>query len=129
MKIGGKILITGLAIVTVGVLAYVGFYKDNSASMTLLLRCDTGLTGTLTLVNGHTSTEQTASVEKACKTGSVEIENYVRGAQITVTYETAKQDPAILTLVHGADIETSPDGYFSVVAIRKATPVLSRARL
>jgi len=128
MKIG-KVSIAGMAALAVAVLAYVGLYRDNSASMTLLLRCDAGLTGTLTLANSHSSAEQTASVDEICKAGSMEINDYARGAEVTVTYVTAKQDPAILTLAPEADIETSPDGYFSVVAISKANPFLSRDRL
>jgi len=128
MKIS-KVSVAGMTALAVAVLAYVGLYRDNSASMTLLLRCDTGLTGTLTLANSLSSAKQTASADEVCRTGSMEINDYVRGAEVTVTYVTAKQDSAILTLAPEADIETSPDGYFSVVAIRKAKPFLSRDRL
>lgn len=130
MKTGGKILIAGLAVAAASAAAYtIHYHQDNSATMTLLLRCDEGLTGTLTLVNSETSVEQTADVAQACKTGSMEIGDYKRGAEIKVTYRPDGQGPATLRLAHGTDIETSPDGFFSVMAIRKAPPHLVRGKL
>lgn len=129
MTNGGRILIAGLGVVVAGALVFALGDRDNPATLSLLLRCDDGIAGTLTLVNSQTSVERTADVAQVCKAGSMEIADYMRGAEIVVTYRPGAKEPASLTLKPSTDIETSPDGFFSVIAIRMAAPHLMRGQI
>lgn len=129
MKTGLKMLIAGLLVVAAGFVSYSIFFRDSGSNMTLLLRCEDGVGGTLKLVNRMTSEARTADAGQACENGSMEIGNYRRGGEIEISYLPVGSGPETLILAPGTEIETSPDGFFAVMAIRKAAPHLVRDKI
>ena len=121
----GALLIGGA--IAAAVMVFVLTRDDSGAELSVLLRCEQGVAGTLVVQSNERTA--TADVVEACSSGAVTLGGYEQGQDLSIAYTDKAGTTSKLQAVYGRDIQSSPDGFFAVISLASQSPRLANEKL
>jgi preprotein translocase subunit SecF len=120
------VVMASVSILIIG-LSFLYFNQEKASGLTILLRCQTELSGNLLINTGlQNNPTQTISLDKACKAGMVKVANYQEEQDIQIVLWQSKNQQAELWIRYADNIQVDrQDGYYAVVKISNVSPFLS----
>ena len=102
-------------------------------SMTVLVRCEPGLTGELEIEvvspSGVVTSRDVFRLEQVCADGQVGVSSYQVESSLEYRLTLADGRSSSLSASYETEVQSSPGAYFTVVAIRNSEPHLAPDRL
>lgn len=127
------VLATIAAFVLLAALAVRFGWFSSEPILTIYLRCDGEVSGTLSvatvLENGELGSEDSFDLETVCEAGEVEFRGYLRQESLQFVFERSDGETVEVTTEYGRDIQRDQNGFYTVLKIMNTPPFIANDRI
>lgn len=117
-----------LLLIAVLSLGYKWFFS--APTLTVFLRCETGISGNLSAVkissDGAAGNKETFNLVNSCQAGKIEIGDYQREKAVQFTFESENGETYKVVSEYGQDIQSDRNGFYTVLKITKNLPYIMK---
>ena len=127
------VLATIAAFVLLAALAVRFGWFSSEPILTIYLRCDGEVSGTLSvatvLENGELGSEDSFDLETVCEAGEIKFRGYLRQESLQFVFERGNGETVEVTTEYGRDIQRDQNGFYTVLKIMNTPPFIANDRI
>lgn len=127
------VLATIAAFVLLAALAVRFGWFSSEPILTIYLRCDGEVSGTLSvatvLENGELGSEDSFDLETVCEAGEIKFRGYLRQESLQFVFERGDGETVEVTTEYGRDIQRDQNGFYTVLKIMNTPPFIANDRI
>jgi len=120
-------LIAAFTLITIIAIGYSWYSVE--PPLTVHLRCDGEVSGTLSaniiLPNGKSAKTENFDIQKVCKNGKIEFDDYQREKKLQFTFEPNRGEKFKIVSEYGRDIQSDQNGFYMVLKITNVPPFIA----